>query len=158
MLKAILLRVGLLEVRLKKELVGLLLAWAMPGTAFASVANLERSLQAYSSNPADEKAYSMAVLSAQQIISANSSNAACAVYAFGILQIVEGMPVFVSASNKSIVSLRSSKEESLAQVGPDSAARWDELINQAQVEFQKGLIYRGDVIGKYFAKVKGSCK
>ena len=46
----------------------------------------------------------------------------------------------------------------MAQVGPESGSRWDDLITQAQVEFQKGLIYRGDVIGRYFAKVKSFCK
>ena len=99
-----------------------------------------------------------AIQSASQIIANNKGNAACAVYTFGILQIVEGMPIFVSASNKSIISLRSSKEESIAQVGPESGSRWDDLITQAQVEFQKGLIYRGDVIGRYFSKVKSFCK
>lgn len=146
------------HVRAKIWSIQLLAIALFPATSWASVPNLERSLQAYSANPADEKAYNSAMQSAQQIIASNSSNAACSVYAFGILQIVEGMPVYVSASNKSIIALRASKDESLAQVGPETAARWDELINQAQAEFQKGLIYRGDVIGRYFSKIKSYCK
>ena len=137
---------------------GIIALASIPCSASASIVGLERSLQAYSSNPSDEKAYNSAIQSATQIIADNKTNAACSVYTFGILQIVEGMPIFVSASNKSIVSLRSSKEESMAQVGPESGSRWDDLITQAQVEFQKGLIYRGDVIGRYFAKVKSFCK
>jgi len=149
---------GLSFVNTKLLCAGIVALVSMPGSAGASIVGLERSLQAYSSNPADEKAYTSAIQSASQIIANNKGNAACAVYTFGILQIVEGMPIFVSASNKSIISLRSSKEESIAQVGPESGSRWDDLITQAQVEFQKGLIYRGDVIGRYFSKVKSFCK
>ena len=124
----------------------------------ASSAKLDQSLKGYFANPSDEKSYNSAVAAASAVIQANSGNAACAVYAFGILQIVEGMPVFISASNKSIITLKSSKEEMITKVGPQSAAKWDELINQAQVEYQKGLIYRGEVVGRYFGNVKKLCK
>lgn len=128
------------------------------GSAHASAARLDQSLKGYFSNPSDEKSYNAAVAAASSVIQANAGNAACAVYAFGILQIVEGMPVFISASNKSIISLKSSKEEMISKVGQQSAAKWDELINQAQVEYQKGLIYRGEVVGRYFGNVKKFCK
>jgi len=127
-------------------------------SAYASTAKLDQSLKGYFSNPSDEKSYNAAVAAASSVIQANGGSAACAVYAFGILQIVEGMPVFISASNKSIISLKSSKEEMISKVGSQSAAKWDELINQAQVEYQKGLIYRGEVVGRYFGNVKKFCK
>ena len=129
------------------------------GNAFAGgSAKMDQSLKAYFSNPSDEKSYTSAVEATASTIQSNSGNAACAVYAFGILQIIEGMPVFIGASNKSIMTLKSLKEEMLSKVGPQSAAKWDEMINQAQVEYQKGLIYRGEVVGRYFANVKKSCK
>jgi hypothetical protein len=128
------------------------------GSAHASAARLDQALKGYFANPSDEKSYNSALAAASSVIQANSGNAACAVYAFGILQIVEGMPVFISASNKSIIFLKSSKEEMVSKVGPQSASKWDELINQAQVEYQKGLIYRGEVVGRYLGNVKKFCK
>ena len=134
-----------------------LLPFAVAGSAFASTSRLDQSLRAYFANPSDEKIYTAAVTSASSIIQANGSNAACSVFAFGILQIVEGMPVFISSSNKSIISLRSSKEEMVAKVGPQSASKWEDLISQAQLEYQKGLIYRGEIVGRYLNNVKKFC-
>ena len=67
------------------------------------------------------------------------------------------MPVFINASNKNILMLKSSKEESIAQTGLGSSEKWDEIISASQVEFQKGMAFRGEMIGKYMQIVHQNC-
>ena len=122
------------------------------------LAGLEQSIRAYFANNSDESSLNKAILLLKATISSNSGNSACAVYAFGTLQTVRSMPVFISASSKNIQFLKASKEDSIAKTGTANATKWDEIISAAQVEFQKGLAYRGELIGEYMTSMKSYCK
>ena len=135
-------------------------AFLIPSAALGEtrIAGLEQSLRAYFANNSDENSFNKAILLLKGTISSNSGNSACAVYAFGTLQTVRSMPVFISASSKNIQSLKASKEESVAKTGTANAIKWDEIISAAQVEFQKGMAYRGELIGEYMTSMKSYCK
>ena len=135
-------------------------AFLIPSAALGEtrIAGLEQSLRAYFANNSDENSFNKAILLLKGTIGSNSGNSACAVYAFGTLQTVRSMPVFVSASSKNIQSLKASKEESVAKTGTANAIKWDEIISAAQVEFQKGMAYRGELIGEYMTSMKSYCK
>ena len=135
-------------------------AFLIPSAALGEtrIAGLEQSLRAYFANNSDENSFNKAILLLKGTISSNSGNSACAVYAFGTLQTVRSMPVFVSASSKNIQFLKASKEESVAKTGTANAIKWDEIISAAQVEFQKGMAYRGELIGEYMTSMKSYCK
>ena len=135
-------------------------AFLIPSAALGEtrIAGLEQSLRAYFANNSDENSFNKAILLLKGTISSNSGNSACAVYAFGTLQTVRSMPVFISASSKNIQSLKASKEESVAKTGTANAIKWDEIISAAQVEFQKGMAYRGELIAEYMTSMKSYCK
>ena len=135
-------------------------AFLIPSAALGEtrIAGLEQSLRAYFANNSDENSFNKAILLLKGAIGSNSGNSACAVYAFGTLQTVRSMPVFISASSKNIQSLKASKEESVAKTGTANAIKWDEIISAAQVEFQKGMAYRGELIGEYMTSMKSYCK
>ena len=135
-------------------------AFLIPSAALGEtrIAGLEQSLRAYFANNSDENSFNKAILLLKGTIGSNSGNSACAVYAFGTLQTVRSMPVFISASSKNIQSLKASKEESVAKTGTANAIKWDEIISAAQVEFQKGIAYRGELIGEYMTSMKSYCK
>lgn len=135
-------------------------AFLIPSSALGEtrIAGLEQSLRAYFANNSDENSFNKAILLLKGTIGSNSGNSACAVYAFGTLQTVRSMPVFISASSKNIQSLKASKEESVAKTGTANAIKWDEIISAAQVEFQKGMAYRGELIGEYMTSMKSYCK
>ena len=135
-------------------------AFLIPSAALGEtrIAGLEQSLRAYFANNSDENSFNKAILLLKGTIGSNSGNSACAVYAFGTLQTVRSMPVFISASSKNIQSLKASKEESVAKTGTANAIKWDEIISAAQVEFQKGMAYRGELIGEYMTSMKSYCK
>ncbi len=122
------------------------------------VARLDNYIRMYFANPVDKISLKKALNTANAILYVNRSNAACSVYAFGIIQTLDGMPVFIDATNKNILSLKSSKEESISELGPSNESKWDEIISTSQVEFQKGLAYRGEIIGKYMDNLKRRCK
>ena len=135
-------------------------AFLIPSAALGEtrIAGLEQSLRAYFANNSDENSFNKAILLLKGTIGSSSGNSACAVYAFGTLQTVRSMPVFISASSKNIQSLKASKEESVAKTGTANAIKWDEIISAAQVEFQKGMAYRGELIGEYMTSMKSYCK
>ena len=122
-----------------------------------NVSTLDKSMRAYFANPADQDSYNKALEASYEIIQENSMNSLCSVHAFGITQTLQGMPVFINASNKNILMLKSSKEESIAQTGLGSSEKWDEIISASQVEFQKGMAFRGEMIGKYMQIVHQNC-
>jgi hypothetical protein len=136
----------------------LLASSAASASAESRFQTIEVSMQAYFANQSDERAYSTAKQSLKGIIGSSGGNAACAVYAFGILQILEGMPSFVANYSKSIQLLKSAKEEAMTTIGNTSQAKWDETISASQVELQKGLAYRGELIGQYMNSVKSYCR
>ncbi len=146
--------------RALSSLAALLLAPASPFSIHYPdrVSQLDNHMRAYFANPADQAALQKSLKTANWIIYSNSPNSACSVYAFGVLQTLYGIPVFIDASNKNILSLKSSKEESISQLGSSNESKWDEIISMSQVEFQKGLAYRGEIIGKYMDNLKRGCK
>ncbi len=122
-----------------------------------NVSTLDKSMRAYFANPAGQDSYNKALEASYKIIQANSINSLCSVHVFGITQILQGMPIFINASNKNILMLKSSKEESIAQTGLGSSEKWDEIISASQVEFQKGIAFRGEMIGNYMQIVHQNC-
>ncbi|WP_269621753.1 hypothetical protein [Prochlorococcus marinus] len=137
---------------------GLLLADSPIQIKFINNAStLDNAMQTYFANPADQASYNKALKASYGIIQENSRNSLCSVHVFGITQILQGMPIFINASNKNILMLKSSKEESIAQTGLGSSKKWDEIISASQIEFQKGMAFRGEMIGNYMQIVHQSC-
>ena len=122
------------------------------------VSQLDKYVRMYFANSYDQAALQKSLNISNAIIHTNRSNSACSIYAFGIIQTLEGMPVFIDASNKNILRLKASKEESISELGISSQSKWDEIISISQVEFQKGLAYRGEIIGKYMDYLRRGCK
>jgi len=122
------------------------------------VSILDKSMLVYFANPANQSSYNKALKAGYGIILENSSNSLCSVNTFGIIQTLQGMPIFINASNKNILMLKSSKEESLVKTGPTSSEKWDEIITASQIEFQKGMAFRGEIIGNYMKSVNQNCK
>lgn len=164
MIKINFITMGILRPNLRKRAliaVGAIFAVILIPNASLSetkLAILEQSLRAYFANNSDESSFNKVILLLKGTIGSNSGNSACAVYAFGTLQTVRSMPVFISASSKNIQSLKASKDDSIAKTGTANSSKWDEIISTAQVEFQKGLAYRGEVIGEYITSMKSYCK